>query len=276
MASRSQRPLYRKQALDKLASPEELDRLMQITRPGSWLVLAGFGGVLLMALLWSVFGRITSPLQETGTLALSNPVVYVIAPIDGQVLQIDAEPGDMIAAEIPLARVANADGSQSVTSPVNGRVLSVRVKIGEPVDAGTPLLSIEVFGNADRAKEVITFVTLEDRQRIRPGMDVQILPSTIEREKYGYLEGRVTSVAEYAATREEMLTVLGDERFVAALNPTEPLFEGRVSINTDDEGHYQWSASEGPATRIVIGTPCEVRITIDSERPISKIFNLSS
>ena len=48
------------------------------------------------------------------------------------------------------------------------------------------------------------YIPLEDRQRLRAGMDTHLLPSTVEREKYGYIEGEVASVAEFAATREEI------------------------------------------------------------------------
>jgi multidrug efflux pump subunit AcrA (membrane-fusion protein) len=275
MASR-RRPLYRKAALDKLSSPEELDRLMQITRPGAWLVLAGFGGVLLMIVLWSIFGSITTPLKQSGTLTLSNPVTFVTAPVEGQVVEISKAPGDLVAADLPLARISTSEGTVAVVSPANGRVLSLRVKIGDPVDAGSPLFSIETFAGGEHEREVVAYVSLDDQQRINPGMSVQILPSTVEREKYGYLKGKVAAVAQFEATRDEMIAILGDESFVDNIADAGPLFEVRINIKTRDDGSYVWSASDGPDAELVIGTPCQITITIDNERPISKIFNLSS
>lgn len=274
MASQ-RRPLYRKAALDKLSSPEELDRLMQITRPGAWIVLAGFGSVLLMILLWSIFGSITTPLERSGMLTLSNPVTYVTAPVAGQVVEINKEPGDLVAAEISLARISTAEGTIAVVSPANGRVLSLRVEIGDPVDAGSPLFSIETFAGGAREREVVAYVTLDDQQRIDLGMDVQILPSTVEREKYGYLKGKVAAVAQFEATHAEMLAILGDKGFVEKITAAGPLFEVRIRIQTHDDGTYQWSASNGPDAELVIGTPCQITIVIDKESPISKVFNLS-
>lgn len=271
----AQRPLYRQEALDSLASPEELDHLMQITRPGSWLLMAGFGVMLLMVLFWGVFGRITTPLEESGTLVLSNAIVYVPASASGSVLELGVEPGDFIAAGIPVARISTPNGVIPVTSSVNGRVISVRVDISQPVDAGTPLFSVAATGTAQHDEEVIAYVPLEDRQRIRPGMAVQIMPSTVEREKYGHLEGEVISVAAFAATRAEMLAVLGDEGFVERLDMSGPLFEVRISLAKRPNGNYRWSASDGPENAVVLGTPCLVRIIISRERPINKVFNLS-
>jgi multidrug efflux pump subunit AcrA (membrane-fusion protein) len=268
--------VYRKAALDKLASPEDLDQLMQITRPTAWLLLAAFGTVLLIALLWSIFGRITTTLDQAGTLTLRNPVVFVPAPQTGQVLEISTEPGSLIAAERPIARVSTAEGTVTITSPVNGRVIAVRVQIGEPVDEGTPLISVESFDRSTQQQEIVAYVPLRDRQRIRAGMEVQVLPSTVELEKYGFLEGRVQSVARFAATQAEIRAVLGETNLVDSLGGTEAVFEVRITLLTDHDGRYQWSASDGPASPPVSGTPCLIKIRVENQRPIEKIFNLIS
>ncbi len=270
------RPVYRKAALDKLASPEELDQLMHITRPGSWLLLAAFGGVLLIILLWSIFGRITTTIDQPGMLTLRNPVVFVPSPEVGQVVEIKIKVGDLIAAERPLAQVSTSHGTVSVASPVNGRVIAVRVNIGEPVDVGTPLISVESFDRTTQQQEIVAYVPLEDRQRIRAGMPVQILPSTLEVEKYGYLEGEVQAVSGFAATRDEMIAVLGDASAIESLLVTGPVFEVRIAIKTDHEGQYRWSASDGPEAPIVSGTPCLIKIQVGQEPPIKKVFNLAS
>ena len=270
-----QRSVYRKAALDKLASPEELDRLMQITGPGSWLLLVAFGGVMVMAVLWGIFGTITTALDQTGLLTLSNPVIFVPAPEAGQVAAIDVEPGDRIAAGQTIAEVTTQAGSVSVASEVSGRVTVIRAAIGEPVDAGTPLISVESFDRDVPQLEVIAYLPLTDRQRVRPGMAVQALPSTVEREKYGYLEGTIQSVAQFAATREEMLVALGDSGYVDDLASQGPVFEVRIALKNTSDGSFTWSASDGPATPLVSGTPCLLHIIIDKKRPISKLLNLS-
>ena len=48
--------IFRKEALERLSSPEQLDQLMKIVTPRSWLPLVTLGGLLGMGLLWSFFG----------------------------------------------------------------------------------------------------------------------------------------------------------------------------------------------------------------------------
>ena len=209
-------------------------------------------------------------------LTLSNPIEFVSAPENGQVSELTVQAGDVIGADQIIARITTAAGPVEVISGVNGRVISVRAGVGAPVDAGTPLVSVESFDHVSPQPEVVVYVPLSDRQQIHAGMDVQVLPSTVEREKYGYIRGQVESVAEFAATRQEMLTALGDPDSVTAVSASGPVFEVRIALRTDGEGHYVWSASNGPPSPIVSGTPCQVIIQVGDERPIDKMFNFPS
>jgi len=54
--------LFRDKSLEKLNSPEQLDRLIVITSPFSWIAMIGGGIIVLAALLWAFFGNI--PITE--------------------------------------------------------------------------------------------------------------------------------------------------------------------------------------------------------------------
>ena len=60
--------LFRKKAIDKLSSPEQLDTMMQVTSPGGWIALAGLGVILLFAVVWSVVGSIGIRVEGQGIL----------------------------------------------------------------------------------------------------------------------------------------------------------------------------------------------------------------
>ncbi len=60
--------IFRKEALERLSSPEQLDQLMKIVTPRSLLPLLALGGLLGCGLIWSIVGRI--PITTTGQGAL--------------------------------------------------------------------------------------------------------------------------------------------------------------------------------------------------------------
>jgi hypothetical protein len=81
-------PLFRPVALDKLSSPDALDELMHITSPQSWLLIVAVGALIVVAVLWGIFGTILIGAPGRGTLVgttnaegkqVLTAVVYVSA-----------------------------------------------------------------------------------------------------------------------------------------------------------------------------------------------------
>ena len=64
MHENSSPSIFRKESLERLSSPEQLDQLMQVVSPRSWLPLASLGILIGLALLWSVLARI--PITAVG------------------------------------------------------------------------------------------------------------------------------------------------------------------------------------------------------------------
>lgn len=60
--------MFRKEALDRLSSLEELDELMHVTNPRSWLALLALGALLVLALIWGLFATISTTVTGRGVL----------------------------------------------------------------------------------------------------------------------------------------------------------------------------------------------------------------
>jgi len=71
------REIFRQEAIDYLYSTEQLDRAMRLLRPMDWLTLAGFGSIVLLSLLWGIFGKI--PITVSGRGVLVRPTVMTKA-----------------------------------------------------------------------------------------------------------------------------------------------------------------------------------------------------
>lgn len=68
MDDNQQKSIFRQESLERLSSPEQLDQLMHVVNPKSWLPLASLGVLVLLAFLWSIFGRITITTAGRGVL----------------------------------------------------------------------------------------------------------------------------------------------------------------------------------------------------------------
>ena len=97
--------LFRKSALERLSSPEQLDVMMQVTSPMGWIALSGVGLILVFAAIWSVVGTIGIKVDGQGILIRGAEVLDVTSIAQGRVKEVLAKPGERIESGQVVARV---------------------------------------------------------------------------------------------------------------------------------------------------------------------------
>jgi len=403
--------IFRKVALERLSSPEQLDQLMQVTNPQGWLALTGLCALLAAALLWGLFGSVPTETTGEGILLRQGGVSDLVAAGAGQVEEVQVAVGDVIEKgqvvakihqEILLRQIDDAHAKETnlraeyqavlrsseeqkrlrlrdlaqqrtnlertivtlaknvtlleerlgaekkllddglithqtylgteqslntsrdqlassrlelnglelkdlaaqqqidqqletrqnairdleiqiredraklaenvgVVSPFSGRVLELLVVRGDVVSPGTPILSVEVLSENLIA---VLFVPAAEGKRIHPGMPVRVSPTTVKREEYGFLEGRVTWTAAYPSTSRGMIRLLGNEALVAKLMKEGPPLQINVALERDPRTPtgYRWSSSRGPNLKISSGTLTTGGIIVKQDRPVSLVI----
>ncbi len=73
--------IFRKTALERLSSPEELDSLLQVTTPKGWVALVALGGLVLAAVAWGGFGTLPVKVGCQGVLLASERGRETVAPL---------------------------------------------------------------------------------------------------------------------------------------------------------------------------------------------------
>lgn len=112
--------VFRKTVLDRLSSPEQLDQLVQITRPQGWIALGILSGVMIGALLWGWFGSVPVEITANGILQPSEQAslnrgvealvflpadAYTRIPIGGEARVFPECPQDNPARAFVMGRV---------------------------------------------------------------------------------------------------------------------------------------------------------------------------
>jgi HlyD family secretion protein len=104
-------------------------------------------------------------------------------------------------------------------------------------------------------------------------MDVRVLPANVAKEEYGFLRGRVTSVAAFPATARGMALTIAHAELVDQFMVNGPPVEVRVALTPDTTpSGYRWSYAAGPPFEIRSGTLARAAITLGEERPISFVL----
>jgi HlyD family secretion protein len=159
---------------------------------------------------------------------------------------------------------------ESVVSPYAGDVVEIKVAAGGPVADGTPILTIQPDSGD---LEVVTYVSALQAKDIRVGMDARVSPSTVKREEYGYMRGKVAAVANYPSTAAAIMRHFQNEQLVQTLTSAGPVTEVRIVLDRDAAtvSGFRWSSSSGPPIRISAGTIATADIVTETRAPITLV-----
>ncbi|MCC7054305.1 MAG: NHLP bacteriocin system secretion protein [Gemmatimonadaceae bacterium] len=407
-------PVFRKIALERLSSPEQLDQLTQVTTPRGWIALSAFYLLLVTGVVWSFAGRLPEKVTGNGILVKTGGVLTVVPGAGGRVVDMAVTVGDTVSEGQVVARLEQPElsnellqsqsaltelrarhrqlvssgtqdlGLQSryvdqqrvmtqqsieateraarglaekidaqeklvrqglltrstllssrqqydnleqtlsshrseltklaaralelrdgqdrdssasafkvreqeqrvaqlerdfqersvVRSPYTGRILELMVETGDVIGRGEPIMSLDLSGRAVQDLEAVIFVPPVDGKRIKPGMTIQIAPSTVKQEEFGLMLGRVTYVSDFPATPKGMLRVLKNDQLVSGLAQGRAPYEVRADLLVDPAtvSRYKWSSSGGPPIRIQSGTLALGNIEVASRRPIEMVM----
>lgn len=161
-----------------------------------------------------------------------------------------------------------------VTAPYTGRILEVVVNAGDLVGPGTALARLDREGRDVQSLEAVLYVPAQDGKRLRPGMRVQVAPTTFRREEYGTVRATVTSVSDFPATQEGMMRTLANANLVQALSGGAAPYEVYASLELDPDTPtgYAWSSSRGPDATLQSGTVVAATIAVEEQRPLALVI----
>lgn len=101
--------IFRKVALERLSSPEQLDQLIIITSPLGWLALLAVGGLLAAAVFWGFYGSIPAKVKGQGILLQKGGLIGIQAQNSGTITAINVQVGDMVDQGDVVARIRRDD-----------------------------------------------------------------------------------------------------------------------------------------------------------------------
>ena len=406
--------IFRKVALDRLASPEQLDQAMHATTPGGWLALGAIALLLTVAVSWGVAGAVPEKIPGQGILVKSGGIYEVVPLEGGRVTDVAVNVGETVNEGQVVARVAQPelqdkltearnhledlrlsqqrtaesasrersvqasyasqqrsnleagirasqqtlqllqqkmdsqerlvrDGlitrqtllstrqeyqnvqeqirqaqaqlkqldadqvavrqrtdaslltgqlgveeaqrevqrleaelerTSAVVSPYTGRVVEVMAEQGHVVERGRPVVRIDPVGRTVKDLEAVIYVSSDAGKKIRPGMRIQIAPSTVREEEYGLMLGTVTYVSDFPATPEGLARVLKNDALAQALAGTGAPYEVHADLIPDPRtvSRYRWSSPSGPPLEVRSGTLCKAQITLREVTPVALVL----
>jgi HlyD family secretion protein len=161
--------------------------------------------------------------------------------------------------------------AENITSPFTGVVTELKASEGMMVESGQAVLSVQ---SEVEDLELIGYVSAARAKETKVGMEVQVSPSVVKREEFGFIRGTVTHVSEYPATRASVMRNFANESLVDAFVMSGPVTEVWVRLRRDPRvaSALLWSGLRRPDVTITSGTMCGIRIETRHQRPIDLVF----
>jgi HlyD family secretion protein len=105
MVTQKNKKIFRDEALEHLSSPDQLDQLLQVVNQRSWILIVTLGLLLLVAVLWTIFGHIPTTVEGVGLLLYPRQVVSLQLPSSGQVVELSIKVGDFVQKGQVLGKI---------------------------------------------------------------------------------------------------------------------------------------------------------------------------
>ena len=283
--------LYRKSALEKISSPEQLDKALTVTSPMSWVALLAVTVVITITVIWSIIGTIPVTLTTSGIVASPVSTNAIFCPETGTIIAVRVNPNDRISVNDLIADYRTGNGEvKYIYSDQNGVVTEIVAKQNTAdekdknssqdqkngkVNQGDELLRISPLAGSSQV--VVCYVDLADAKKIKLGMEVKVSLNNKESNTYGHIKARVINVDSYASSTDGMSYVLGSNNNVAATfrkdNKAVVAVTCELYPDPSTVSGYYWSTSKGAKIEVKNGTLVNAKIVVEEVRPITKLFS---
>ena len=268
--------LYRKSALEKISSPEQLDKALTVTSPMSWIALAAVTVVIVVTVIWSIVGTLPVTVTTTGIIASPVSTNAVFNPESGSVIALLVHPGSELLIDDEVATYKTGNGDvKTISSDQVGTVTEVLVKPGDTINQGNEVVRISPKAVSEQV--VVCYVKLSDAKKIRRGMEVRVSLQSAESQTYGYMVARVTNIDSYVSSAKGMAYVLGADNNLAATFQKDNTAVVAVTCelypdNTTVSGYY-WSNEKGKKLNVTNGSLVNAKVIVEEVHPITKLFS---
>lgn len=176
------------------------------------------------------------------------------------------------------------DIQTNIKSSYTGEVIELLTDAGIVVSQGSPLFKLKNQNQiADNELRGVLYIPSQDGKKIKKGMEVLVVPSTVQPQEYGFMKAKVTYVSDFPITQKGMMMTVKNDQLVKGLLSRGAMFEVYVEFEKDENSYsgFKWTSAKGPEIAINEGTSCMGKITVKSEPPativvpaLKKFFDL--
>lgn len=195
---------YRRIALDRLNSADDLDHLLSVTRLRSWILLVSLCLIMSTAILWSSVAVVPLRVSGAGILLKSGGLFSVISMLDGRLEDISVSVGDTVREGQVVARLAQPEIAERLQQ-ARVRLANLRTGHASLVAAGHRELQLQIEAVTQEARHLTETIAADETR-------AKYFESKVKSQQQLVDEGRltrqtlITTIQELDSAREQIRT----------------------------------------------------------------------
>ena len=257
------------------SSPEQLDKVLKVTSPMSWLALIGLTLIVIVTVIWSIVGTIPVTITAPGIVSSMVGSNAVYTQDSGTVVSVRARTGDEIHLGDPVLTYKNAANEiQTIYSDQVGTVSNIVVKKDDVFTPGSEI--VRVTPTTHSAQMIVCYVPLAQAKKLERGMQVNVSLDSLDSQSYGNMVARVINIDAYAASVSGMAGVIGSgNNLDAAFTRDGAVVAVACELYPDANtlSGYYWSNEKGATVVVTNGSLVTAKIVTEEVAPITKLFS---
>lgn len=267
--------LYRKSALERMSNPDQLDKVLKVTSPMSWIALIGITLIIIVTLVWSIIGTIPETITAKGIVSAVVGSNSVYTEDAGKVVSLRVREGDEVHLGDPVMTYRNSSNEiVEVYSDQVGIVSDLVVKKDDEFTPGKDVIRVSPI--AQGSQIVVCYVPLTKAKKLERGMQVNITLDSLDSNSFGNMVARVINIDSYATPTDGMRSVIGkDNNLESTFNTDGAVVAVACELypSADTVSGYYWSNTKGTTVDVTNGSLVTAKIVTDEVAPITKLFS---
>jgi hypothetical protein len=269
-------PIFRDNAIKHLNSLTDMQEILTIIKPASWLGIILAILFLLSLLIWSTWVKVENTIPAIGIIIAEEEfqqAEYLWQENVNEYQKKVTSLKDLFLQQKTLYQkhyitINDLEKGRQDYLMAKEQLATLNKQKAMPIFK--PLFNVD-SATANQTMDALVFVTHTQGKKILPGMDSYILPDTVSAYEYGYLRGKVVSISEYPVSKEVVYSYLGNMSLVDEFFGNSVPFMVRVRLMKEplSPDGLSWTSGKRAFLKIGEGTTITARIVNKTCTPLS-------
>ena len=257
--------LFRKETLDALEHPGQVNDFVRVTTPPLYILLTAMTLCVAVACLWVALGTATEQVKTMGVMFPHDKPYRVTASHNGTVDSLLVARGDRVKPGTPLLIMRTTSTDSGTRDTIHANVAGIVIDIAHEDDdckATKTVAEIIPQKGTHTNRELITFVEYKHLSKLQVGQKVQVTPVDLHREDYGYITGRIVRISHFPIMQNDAQHEASIRHFADKIFPTEAAYEVKILLDTDpaDTRRLRWSREKSRDIQLSVMAFCHIQM----------------